>query len=129
MSISIFSVVYNLHICTTTGYVVVISAYICTFKLKVIDSLHIKNHKDEKCHQLYHPDKVHKINENINLMCAEQTFVWLSRYKRIMCSMNKTHHLFFLHRLIVLRNEYTKMCHDVGRKPLLPKAKNKAVNS
>ena len=43
----------------------------------------------------------------------------------LFCSMNKSHHLFFLHRLIVLRNEYTEMCHKIGRKPLLPKAKSK----
>ena len=32
---------------------------------------------------------------NYNLMCAEQTFTWLLRYKKILCSMNKTHHCFF----------------------------------
>ena len=93
--------------------------------LQVIDSLHIKNHKNPKCHELYHPDKAHEVNENINLMCAEQTFVWLSRYKRILCSMNKNHHLFFLHRMITLRNRYTEWCHRTNRKPLLPKAKQK----
>lgn len=93
--------------------------------LQVIDSLHIHNHKDPRCKEKYHPDKAHNVNKDINLMCAEQTFVWLSRYKRIICSMNKSHHLFFLHRLIVLRNEYTEMCHNSGRKPLLPKAKTK----
>ena len=54
---------------------------------KIIDSLHIKNHTDQKCLQKSHPE--------YNLMCAEQTFTWLSRYKKILCSMNKTHHCFF----------------------------------
>ena len=48
-------------------------------------------------------------------MCAEQTFVWLSLYKHIISSINKTHYWFFLHRLIVRRNKYTEMCHSTGR--------------
>lgn len=90
---------------------------------KTIDSLHIKNHKSARCQELYHPDNIQKDHPLYNLMCAEQTFVWLSRYKRIMCSMTKTHHLFFLHRMIVHRNSYTQTCHATNRKPLLPKAK------
>ena len=95
------------------------------FHFQTIDSLHIKNHKSARCQEIYHPDNVHKEHPLYNLMCAEQTFVWLSRYKRIMCAMNKTHHLFFLHRIIVHRNSYTQTCHATNRKPLLPKAKAK----
>ncbi len=57
-------------------------------------------------------------------MTAEQTFAWLSRYRRIVPGMNKTHHLFFLHRTISRRNKYTEKCIQIKRKNLLPKAKN-----
>lgn len=58
-------------------------------------------------------------------MTAEQTFVWLcSRYKRILSSMRKTHHIYFLHRIVNKRNAYTEKCLKLGRKSLLPKAKN-----
>ncbi len=57
----------------------------------------------------------------LNLMTAEQTFAWISRYKRtILCSMNKLHHQFFLHRIVYRRNRYTEWCIDTGRKVLLP---------
>ena len=38
--------------------------------------------------------------------------------------MSKNHHLFFLHRIVKRRNEYTEFCHNQGRKPLLPKTKD-----
>ena len=58
-------------------------------------------------------------------MIAEQTFAWLSRYKKIVCSMDKLHHLFFLHRIVSRRNKYTHLCISTGRKVLLPKSKQK----
>lgn len=96
----------------------------CThFAHQVIDNLHIKNHTDKKCLDKYHPKKVLEKNPRFNLMTAEQTFAWLSRYKKIVCSMDKLHHMFFLHRLVCRRNEYTQMCLATGRKVLLPKTK------
>ena len=47
---------------------------------KIIDTLHIHNHKDERCRELYSPDNVIKENSQMNTMCCEQTFAWLSRY-------------------------------------------------
>ena len=92
---------------------------------KIIDDLHIHNHTDPKCLEMYHPLKVRQQHPHYNLMCAEQTFVWLSRFKKIVSSMNKTHHCFFIHRTVKLRNSYTQVCMQYGRRPLLPKAKRK----
>jgi hypothetical protein len=91
---------------------------------KVIDTFHFKNHTDKVCRSKYNPDTVHKEQANINFMSCEQTFVWLSKYKKNLCSMSKNHHLFYLHRMITHRNKYTEHCHAIGRKPLLPKARN-----
>ncbi|KAK3730434.1 hypothetical protein QZH41_003002 [Actinostola sp. cb2023] len=41
---------------------------------KVIDRLHIKNHKDPKCKTIYNPEG--KVPEDFNTMAVEQTFVW-----------------------------------------------------
>lgn len=61
---------------------------------KIIDSLHIKNHKDPKCLEKYTPARVKEEHPHYNTMVCEQTFVWLSRFKKIVCSMPKEHHLF-----------------------------------
>ena len=92
--------------------------------MQVIDSFHYKNHTDPECKVKYNPSVVRDKYPNVNLMCCEQTFIWLSRYKKIVCAMSKNHHLFFLHRIIKRRNEYTEFCHNQGRKPLLPKTKD-----
>lgn len=85
---------------------------------KVIDRLHIRNHKDQKCHELYHPDD--NLPASYNTMAGEQTFAWMSRFKKIVNSMTQTHHLFFLHRMCVRRNKYTSSCFKEGREPVLP---------
>ncbi len=51
-------------------------------------ALHIKNHRDERCHKLYSP------HAQMNTMACEQTFAWLSRYKKILSAVPKTHHHF-----------------------------------
>ncbi len=91
---------------------------------KVIDSLHIRNHKDAKCKENYDPIKLKEQLPGMNTMAAEQTFVWLARFKKILCSMPKTHHLFFLHRIVVHRNRYTVSCYKRGLKPLLPSGRS-----
>lgn len=88
---------------------------------QVINDLHIKNHADKKCVDKTTLLKVRQSNPLFNLMTAEQTFAWLSRYKRILCSMDKLHHQFFLHSLVHRRNKYTERCIAKGRKILLPK--------
>ena len=90
---------------------------------KIIDSLHISNHKDQRCHQLYHPSQLQDLHPNDNTMAAEQTLVWLSRFKKIVCAMPKVHHLFYLHRMVRRRNAYTVHCYKKGHKPVLPKSR------
>ncbi len=91
--------------------------------MQVIDPLHIKNHVNPICKQLYNPKKATDVLPKCNLMIAEQTFSWLSRFKKILNSMPKHHHMFTLHRLVYRRNSYTELCHKLSRKQLLPKTK------
>ena len=58
---------------------------------------------------------------SFNTMCCEQTFVWLSKFKKIMCAMPKEHFHFYMHRLIKRRNTYIEFCYSCKRRPLLPK--------
>lgn len=92
---------------------------------KIIDSLHIKNHKDKSCREQYDPSILKEELPDGNTMAAEQTFVWLSRFKKILCAMPKVHHLFYLHRMVKRRNQYTIQCYKNGQKPLLPRARGK----
>ena len=92
---------------------------------KIIDSLHINNHKDASCKEKYDPAILKRELPDGNTMAAEQTFVWLSRFKKIVCAMPKVHHLFYLHRMVKYRNHYTMVCYKNGKKPLLPKARGK----
>ena len=88
-----------------------------------IDELHIRNHTRESCKRLYNTDLLKAQHPFANTMAAEQTFCWLSRYKKILNSMGKTHFHFLLHRLVVGRNSYTQRCYQLNRRPLLPNAK------
>ena len=90
---------------------------------KIIDSLHISNHKSGDCKEKYNPAKLKEKLPDGNTMAGEQTFTWLSRFKKILCSMPKNHHMFFLHRMVVRRNAYTITCYKNGKKPVLPKAR------
>ncbi|XP_022102484.1 uncharacterized protein LOC110985613 [Acanthaster planci] len=89
---------------------------------KCVDRLHVRNHTDKLCRTKYNPDD--HLLETDNTLCAEQTFVWLSRYKKILCAMPKLHHLFYLHRMVVRRNKYTEYCYNSGYDPLLPVVKS-----
>ena len=51
-------------------------AYLRLDVKKIIDDLHIKDHRDPRCEQYRAPAEVG------NTMSCEQTFAWLSRYKR-----------------------------------------------
>ncbi len=86
---------------------------------KVIDRLHLRNHVDAKCKDLYNPDK--HIPPEFNTMACEQTFIWASRFKKVMCAMPHVHQFFFLHRLVQYRNRYTEKCHRLRKTPVLPK--------
>ena len=73
---------------------------------KIIDELHIRNHKDSRCRMKYNPEVVKTISKTTNTMSCEQTFAWLSRFKKVICAMLKTHFHFFLRRMIKCRNLY-----------------------
>ena len=51
---------------------------------KVIDDLHMKNHVDPTCKELYSTRRLKEDNPNFNTMSCEQTFAWLSRHKKIL---------------------------------------------
>ena len=95
---------------------------------KIVDGLHIKNHVDPHCHTDLHPDNIYDMYPELegtrNTQAAEQTFVWLGRFKKIVCSMPKVHHLFYLHRMVKKRNTYTAKCYKRGKQPLLPSIRN-----
>ena len=64
---------------------------------KGVDALHIKNHVRDECRQNY-PAVIEKLRSTFlkpNTESAEQTFVWLGKFKKILSSMDKRHHLFF----------------------------------
>ena len=88
-----------------------------------IDDLHIRNHTRESCARLYSSDLLKTQHPQANTMACEQTFCWLSRYKKILNSTPKLHFHFLLHRLCVGRNKYTEHCYKLNKKPLLPNAK------
>lgn len=83
---------------------------------KVIDRLHLRNHKDPKCKIMYNPDS--SLSKSANAMAAEQVNVWASRLKRIMASMPYIHHMFFFHRMVKKRNAYTEFCYRFGKQPV-----------
>ena len=63
---------------------------------KGVDALHIKNHVRKECRENY-PEIVKELRENFvkpNTESAEQTFVWLSKFKKIMNSMSKENTYF-----------------------------------
>ena len=90
---------------------------------KIIDSLHIAYSKSEGCKEKYNPAKLKDILPDGHTTAGKQTFTWLSRFKKILCSMPKVHHMFFLHRMVVRRNSYTVTYYKNGKKPVLPKVR------
>ena len=60
---------------------------------KIIDCFHFGNQTDEMCKTKYNPGNCLLTDDNSEV--AEQTFIWLGRFKKIICTMPKVHHLFF----------------------------------
>ena len=87
---------------------------------KIIDAFHIKNHVSPDCLRKFSPERVKSANKDFNTQAGEQTFVWVSSFRHILCAMKKDHHLFYLHRMVQRRNKYTSKCYKHGRKPILP---------
>ena len=82
-----------------------------------------KQHVDPRCQQ-YHPDIVRETIPDMNTMACEQTFACVSRYKKILSAMPKTHHHFYLHRMVQRRNKYLSLCYALGRKPVQPRVRH-----
>jgi TorA maturation chaperone TorD len=53
-------------------------------------------------------------------MACEQTFIWASHLKKVICAMPQIDQ-FFLHRLVKYRKKYTEKCHRHRKTPILPK--------
>ena len=88
---------------------------------KIIDIFHFQNHTSSVCKELYNPAIYKSKHPQWNTQAGEQTFIWLGRFKHIVCSMPKHHHLFYIHRMVLRRNAYTAKCYRNGCKPVLPK--------
>ena len=78
---------------------------------KVIDNVHLGNHKRPACKEDYHPNQVKDKIPDANLMICEETYAWAGRYKKILNSFPKTKFHFMLHHLIKMRNRYTEYCY------------------
>lgn len=95
---------------------------------KIVDKLHLSNHVRHDCKSKYNPEKITdpgsgcKIADELNTVVAEQTFAWLGKFKKVLCSMPQSRHMFILHRVLVRRNAYTNWCRRTLRQPVLPKA-------
>ena len=90
---------------------------------KGVDALHIKNHVRHSCKTEY-PKIIQQLRntfEKPNTEAAEQTFIWLGKFKKILNSMSKRKHHFYLHCLVKERNEYTQYCLDNKISITLPK--------
>ena len=92
--------------------------------LKIIDEFHLRKHVREECHTKYNLATLKKAYPNYNTSASEQTFAWLRRFKRIVCSMPKIHNHFFIHRMVSRHNLYTTVCYMRGKKPPLPNIKH-----
>ena len=82
---------------------------------------------DARCKAVYTPDLIKEEHPTYNTMSCEQTFVWLSRFKKVVCAMHKTHHHFYIRRMVKRRNSYIEYCYMNNRRPLQPKAKSSLV--
>lgn len=92
---------------------------------KVIDRLHLINHKDPHCKTNNNPDDI--LSEGNNIMASEQLFSWMSRFKKIVNSMTQTHRLFYLHHMCNRRNRYTGRCKFRGAESVLHAINSKLV--
>ena len=93
---------------------------------KVIDRLHLRNHKNPVCAVKYSPEPLKEMFPDLNTMVAEQTFSWASRYKKILCAMPQRRFLFFYHRMVVRRNKYICKCYKANRDPVFPKVSSES---
>ena len=94
---------------------------------KMIDGLHISNHKSSTCQEQLGPHRLDEMYPDLkksrNSMAAEQVFSWAGRFKKILSVMPNKRHIFYLHRMIIRRNAYTATCLRSRRRVLLPKVR------
>ena len=50
---------------------------------KVINNVHLGNHKRAECQESYNPEKIKNILPDANLMICEETYSWCGRYKKV----------------------------------------------
>lgn len=74
---------------------------------KLIDRLHLCNHKNKLCQEIYSPEPLKEKYLNLNTPFTEQVFTWSARFKKILCAMPQERFLFYYHRMVVRRNRYT----------------------
>lgn len=75
--------------------------------------------------QVYNPKKLKEAHPEYNTMTCEQTFSWLSRFKKILTAMPKIHHHFYLHQMVKRRNKYISYCYIMGKRPVQPTVKER----
>ena len=88
-----------LHVCIPQEILCIIAYYFSTHAgdlkyiwqdvPKIIDTPRIHNHKDARCKEMYTPDRIKEEHPTYNTMSCEQTFVWLSRFKKVVRAMEK----------------------------------------
>lgn len=49
---------------------------------KVIDRLHLDNHKNKLCHEIYFSEPLKEKYANLKTPVAEQVFIWSARFKK-----------------------------------------------
>lgn len=91
---------------------------------KLIDRLHLCNHKNKLCQEIYSPEPLKEKYPNLNTPFTEQVFIWSATFKKILCAMPQERFLFYYHRMVVRRNRYTAKCHSESRYPVLPKVRS-----
>ncbi len=65
---------------------------------KIIDGLHLSNHKNPTCNEKYNPDRVIvRFGEDVtrNRHAAGPTFSWLTKFTKQLNSMPKERQMFF----------------------------------
>ena len=92
---------------------------------KIIDVFHFGNHIFEDGRKRVCPNKVKEDHPSFNTQAGEETFVWVSQFRHILCSMTKHTIFFFSHNYIewfyAEIHIHQSKCYMNGRKPILPK--------
>ena len=66
------------------------------------------------------PKKLKEAYPEYNTMICEQTFSWLSRFKKILTATPKIHHHFYLYQMVKRHYKYISYCYFMGKRPVQP---------